>query len=118
MSKLTHEVMHGCSAWSEGDRALMATFVAKTNQCEFLYEAHSAVAQRCLWRREKRFPRLEYQRGSCIRSLVYSRISIRIRQRQRNLPLDVLPPERTPHVRIAEPDVIVERLPLVDSFHP
>ena len=46
MSKVTHEVMRGPSAWSVGDRELMAAFVAKTNQCEFCTKAHSAVAQR------------------------------------------------------------------------
>jgi uncharacterized peroxidase-related enzyme len=38
--------MRGPSAWSVGDRELMAAFVAKTNQCEFCIKAHSAVAQR------------------------------------------------------------------------
>jgi len=37
--------MRGPSAWSVGDRELMAAFVAKTNQCEFYTKAHSAVAQ-------------------------------------------------------------------------
>ena len=46
MSKVTHEVMRGPSAWSVGERELMAAFVAKTNQCEFCTKAHSAVAQR------------------------------------------------------------------------
>ncbi len=38
--------MRGPSAWSVGDRELMAAFVARTNQCEFCTKAHSAVAQR------------------------------------------------------------------------
>lgn len=46
MSKVTQEAMRGPSAWSVGDRELMAAFVAKTNQCEFCTKAHSAVAQR------------------------------------------------------------------------
>ena len=46
MSEVTQEAMRGPSAWSVGDRELMATFVAKTNQCEFCIKAHSAVAQR------------------------------------------------------------------------
>lgn len=46
MSKVTHEAMRGPSGWSVGDRELMAAFVAKTNQCEFCINAHSAVAQR------------------------------------------------------------------------
>src|SRR6202521_4638246 len=45
MSKVTHEAMRGPSAWSVGDRELMAAFVAKTNQCEFCTKAHAAVAQ-------------------------------------------------------------------------
>jgi AhpD family alkylhydroperoxidase len=46
MSAVTHEAMRGPSAWSVGDRELMAAFVAKANQCEFCIKAHSAVAQR------------------------------------------------------------------------
>lgn len=46
MSAVTHEAMRGPSAWSVGDRELMAAFVAKTNQCAFCIKAHSAVAQR------------------------------------------------------------------------
>lgn len=46
MSKVTQEAMRGTSAWSVGDRELMAAFVARTNQCEFCTKAHSAVAQR------------------------------------------------------------------------
>ena len=46
MSEVTQEAMRGPSAWSVGDRELMAAFVAKTNQCEFCIKAHSAVAQR------------------------------------------------------------------------
>lgn len=46
MSAVTQEAMRGRSAWSVGDRELMAAFVAKTNQCEFCVKAHSAVAQR------------------------------------------------------------------------
>src|SRR6202789_277857 len=46
MSAVTQEAMRGPSAWSVGDRELMAAFVAKTNQCAFCIKAHSAVAQR------------------------------------------------------------------------
>ena len=46
MQRVTHEAMRGPSAWSVGDRELMAAFVAKTNQCEFCTKAHAAVAQR------------------------------------------------------------------------
>ena len=46
MSKVTEEAMRGPSAWSVGDRELMAAFVARTNECEFCTKAHGAVAQR------------------------------------------------------------------------
>lgn len=46
MQKVTHEAMRGPSAWSVGDRELMAAFVAKTNECEWCTKAHTAVAQR------------------------------------------------------------------------
>jgi len=45
MGQVTQEAMRGSSAWSIGDRELMAAFVAKTNQCEFCTKAHTAVAQ-------------------------------------------------------------------------
>lgn len=35
MSKFTHAAMRGPSAWSVGDRELMAAFIPRTNQCEF-----------------------------------------------------------------------------------
>lgn len=35
MMRLVHEAMRGPSAWSVGDRELMAAFVSKTNECEF-----------------------------------------------------------------------------------
>lgn len=41
-----------------------------------------------------------------------------IRQRQGSLSMYVSPPGRSTHVCIAEPDVKVERLPLVGSCHP
>jgi len=46
MSEVTQEAMRGPSAWSVGDRELMAAFVAKTNRSEFCTKAHTAVAQR------------------------------------------------------------------------
>jgi len=46
MAALTHEAMRGISAWSVGDREMMAAFVAKMNECEFCIRAHSAVAAR------------------------------------------------------------------------
>jgi len=35
MQRVTHEAMRGPSAWSVGDRELMAAFVSKINACEF-----------------------------------------------------------------------------------
>jgi uncharacterized peroxidase-related enzyme len=46
MKKVTHEAMRGSSAWSVGDRELMAAFVSKVNDCEFCVKAHTAVAAR------------------------------------------------------------------------
>jgi AhpD family alkylhydroperoxidase len=53
MGAVTQEAMRGPSEWSVGDRELMAAFVAKTNQCEFCIEAHSAVAQAAYRDRKK-----------------------------------------------------------------
>jgi hypothetical protein len=44
MQAVTHEAMRGPSAWSVGDRELMAAFIAKTNECEWCTKAHIAVA--------------------------------------------------------------------------
>src|SRR6516162_8705304 len=46
MKQLTHEAMRGPSAWSVGDRELMAAYVSKVNGTEFCIKAHSAVAGR------------------------------------------------------------------------
>lgn len=46
MSKVTQDAMRGPSAWSVGERELMAALVAKTNECEWCTKAHSAVAER------------------------------------------------------------------------
>jgi len=35
MMGIVQEAMRGPSAWSVGDRELMAAFVSKTNECEF-----------------------------------------------------------------------------------
>jgi hypothetical protein len=35
MSVIAHAAMRGPSAWSVGDRELMAAIVSKTNECEF-----------------------------------------------------------------------------------
>jgi uncharacterized peroxidase-related enzyme len=44
-SSLTHEAMRGPSAWSVGDRELMAAFVSKVNECQFCIQAHSATSR-------------------------------------------------------------------------
>lgn len=46
MSRVTQEAMRGHSAWSVGERELMAAFIAQTNECLFCMKAHSAVAER------------------------------------------------------------------------
>jgi AhpD family alkylhydroperoxidase len=43
MKSVTQEAMRGPSAWSVGDRELMAAFVAKTNGCEWCTKAHVAA---------------------------------------------------------------------------
>jgi AhpD family alkylhydroperoxidase len=58
MGAVTHEVMRGPSAWSVGDRELMAAFVAKTSQCEFCTKAHLAVAQGAYHREGKKVAEL------------------------------------------------------------
>jgi uncharacterized peroxidase-related enzyme len=40
----THAAMRGSSAWSIGERELMAALVAKWNSCPFCVSAHGAVA--------------------------------------------------------------------------
>lgn len=45
MGAVTHEAMRGPSAWSVGDRELMAAVVAQANTCTFCTQAHSAVAR-------------------------------------------------------------------------
>jgi uncharacterized peroxidase-related enzyme len=44
--EITHEAMRGPSAWSIGDRELMAAFVARNNECEWCTRAHAAVAKK------------------------------------------------------------------------
>ena len=46
MKELTHEAMRGPSAWSVGDRELMAALVSKMNECAFCIGAHTATAAR------------------------------------------------------------------------
>jgi hypothetical protein len=40
----THEAMRGPSAWSIGDRELMAAYVSMVNECPFCIAAHSATS--------------------------------------------------------------------------
>jgi uncharacterized peroxidase-related enzyme len=42
--ELTHEAMRGPSAWSVGDRELMAAYVSKVNDSAFCIGAHTATA--------------------------------------------------------------------------
>ena len=46
MKEFTQEAMRGPSAWSVGDRELMAAFVSQMNACEFCIGAHTATAAR------------------------------------------------------------------------
>ena len=43
--EFTHEAMRGPSAWSVGDRELMAAYVSKVNQSAFCVGAHTATAR-------------------------------------------------------------------------
>ena len=43
--KFTHEAMRGPSAWSVGDRELMAAYVSQANKCAFCIGAHTATAR-------------------------------------------------------------------------
>ena len=45
MKEFTHEAMRGPSAWSVGDRELMAAYVSQVNQSAFCIGAHSATAR-------------------------------------------------------------------------
>lgn len=44
--ELTHEAMRGPSAWSVGDRELMAAYVSSVNGSAFCVGAHTATARR------------------------------------------------------------------------
>jgi uncharacterized peroxidase-related enzyme len=46
MSALTHQAMRGPSAWTVGDRELMAASIAQANACDYCLKAHGAVAAR------------------------------------------------------------------------
>jgi AhpD family alkylhydroperoxidase len=43
--EFTHEAMRGPSAWSIGDRELMAAYVSKVNESAFCVGAHTATAR-------------------------------------------------------------------------
>lgn len=43
--KFTHEAMRAPSAWSVGDRGLMAAYVSQANESAFCIGAHSATAR-------------------------------------------------------------------------
>jgi uncharacterized peroxidase-related enzyme len=43
--EFTHETMRGPSAWSVGDRELMAAYVSKVNESAFCIGAHTATAR-------------------------------------------------------------------------
>jgi uncharacterized peroxidase-related enzyme len=43
--EFTHEAMRGPSAWSVGDRELMAAYVSKMNESAFCVGAHTATAR-------------------------------------------------------------------------
>lgn len=60
MQPVTQDAMRGPSAWSVGDRELMAAFVAKTNQCKFCTKAHLVVAQGAYHRDGKRVSGLSF----------------------------------------------------------
>jgi uncharacterized peroxidase-related enzyme len=53
MGKITHAAMRGPSAWSIGDRELMAAYVSKTNASAYCINAHSAVSARAYGDRAK-----------------------------------------------------------------
>jgi uncharacterized peroxidase-related enzyme len=46
--EFTHEAMRGPSAWSVGDRELMAAYVSRTNDSAFCVGAHTATATQAL----------------------------------------------------------------------
>jgi uncharacterized peroxidase-related enzyme len=53
MKKFTQEAMRGRSAWSVGDRELMAAYVSKVNDCPFCVGAHTATAARAYQDQER-----------------------------------------------------------------
>ena len=53
MKTVTQEAMRGASAWSVGDRELMAAFISKINECDYCIRAHSEVAAKAYSDRAK-----------------------------------------------------------------
>jgi AhpD family alkylhydroperoxidase len=51
--KFTHEAMRGPSAWSVGDRELMAAYVSKVNDSPWCVSAHTATATQAYQDRER-----------------------------------------------------------------
>jgi uncharacterized peroxidase-related enzyme len=51
--KFTQQAMRGPSAWTVGDRELMAAYVSKQNECTFCIKAHSAVSAGAYRNREQ-----------------------------------------------------------------
>ena len=51
--QFTHRAMRGPSAWSVGDRELMAAYISKLNECSFCVKAHGAVSANAYHDREK-----------------------------------------------------------------
>jgi uncharacterized peroxidase-related enzyme len=51
--EFTHEAMRGPSAWSVGDRELMAAYISKVNENAFCIGAHTATAAGAYRDREK-----------------------------------------------------------------
>jgi uncharacterized peroxidase-related enzyme len=51
--EFTHEAMRGPSAWSVGDRELMAAYVSHANESAFCIGAHSATAEQAYQDRPK-----------------------------------------------------------------
>jgi uncharacterized peroxidase-related enzyme len=46
MKVITHDAMRGPSAWTVGDRELMAATVSTANACEYCIKAHTATSAR------------------------------------------------------------------------
>lgn len=51
--RFTQQAMRGPSAWTVGDRELMAAYVSKQNECTFCIKAHSAVSAGAYRNREQ-----------------------------------------------------------------